>query len=891
MATNHRRLAMLGFAGLAIGAVPAIAEEAADKERPRGRQLFYRMVGAEDNAPHLPKTRSVWTQDKRVEIGNTGMADEGYTEFPFCYGLMDFTFVEHGPIYPRIISGAQADESRVNSADLVIDHVYQPDGCVWGWSSREFVQTFTATSTELVSITLMVASEPGIFRAALVEGGIGGRQIGPTKTFSSGHSMEWGMARWISGQAPMIPGRTYGVRLWREDGKAWIPYLHSIGNAYDGGLLYVDGTPQPESDLAIRILEEPTDLKRSPIESADEEGWVYDTDRVWFIPQTPNVRMISLNVSPILMDPPTEHNCCDLVILVRTADGKLVAGPKTGLACGPENGPHAAPFLFAHDEFPVAVGERYQIEVSAIPHKGQLPEQKDVVIIRGDMHATVYGEPQPGALPVIFNLTAAAPQDSKLKLTWSQNFPAPTRIEIRGPGMKGAGPDLQHVDMEKGKTEATIPVWPSHDYQFRMTSTGPTGLVWRTPLYRVRMPRTGEIEALLLSHNAYPTCFVKLAPPKVVAGADREPMRYRKMVEVANAEFEEGLSGWQASPANVLDSPDVGMASESELKKLGIGTRWGSRMAGFTHFAGEKREQVFLKSTLSQKIATTPGHTYVLSAMGLTAVKNGPRGDTRVRLFVDPSGGENFDGLNSSQWYWTDGKWMRFEHRWVATGKQATIGLGFFRWRDLDAASAYVDHVHVYDLGPAPATADAPSVRTAERLSLVLTDHKVEANDKVEGYLEAPPGFVITGLGARAHYDNITTMWMRIRPLMPDGSLGEPEELRTGWERDAGLEAQIELPPGYVATGFGAGIAPEWDVKRMGVWARPLNKDGTLGEEKLFRGGIDRESGFEKQVQLPAGRVLTAAGLNCMLNDVNGIKATSAAIRQTAEARAKSSAQ
>ena len=133
-------------------------------------------------------------------------------------------------------------------------------------------------------------------------------------------------------------------------------------------------------------------------------------------------------------------------------------------------------------------------------------------------------------------------------------------------------------------------------------------------------------------------------------------------------------------------------------------------------------------------------------------------------------------------------------------------------------------------------------------------------------------------------------MWMRIQPLMPDGLLGEPEELRTGWERDPGLEAQIELPPGYVATGFGAGIAPEWDVKRMGVWARPLSKDGTLGEEKLFRGGIDRESGFEKQVQLPAGRVLTAAGLNCMLNDVNGIKATSAVITQTAEARAKSSA-
>jgi hypothetical protein len=98
----------------------------------------------------------------------------------------------------------------------------------------------------------------------------------------------------------------------------------------------------------------------------------------------------------------------------------------------------------------------------------------------------------------------------------------------------------------------------------------------------------------------------------------------------------------------------------------------------------------------------------------------------------------------------------------------------------------------------------------------------------------------------------------------------------------------VELPPGYVATGFGAGIAPEWDVKRLGVWARPLSKDGTLGEEKLFPGGIDLKSDFEKTVRLEVGRVLTSAGLNCMLNDVNSIKATSARITKTAQAQAMS---
>jgi hypothetical protein len=130
-------------------------------------------------------------------------------------------------------------------------------------------------------------------------------------------------------------------------------------------------------------------------------------------------------------------------------------------------------------------------------------------------------------------------------------------------------------------------------------------------------------------------------------------------------------------------------------------------------------------------------------------------------------------------------------------------------------------------------------------------------------------------------------MWMKIQPILPEGKLGEPEQLRAGWETDNNLEAEVELPDGYVATGFGAGIAPEWDVKRFGVWARPLNEDGTLGEEKLFRGGIDLESGFEREVRAEEGRVLTAAGLNCMLNDVNGIKAKTATLAMTATAENK----
>jgi hypothetical protein len=372
----------------------------------------------------------------------------------------------------------------------------------------------------------------------------------------------------------------------------------------------------------------------------------------------------------------------------------------------------------------------------------------------------------------------------------------------------------------------------------------------------------------------YPEAFVPLAPPTETKPWDPGVIRYRSEVSVANPGFEEGLQGWEVS------DPEVIYATGEEF---GISPPVGDKMAGWTHAAGEQREQVFQETEIHQKIPTTPGHTYLMSVRAHTSVANNhPRGDTRVRLFADPTGGTDFGDANISQWFWTDGRWLTFSYQWTAEADESTIGCGFFRWRDLDRASAYVDHVKVYRLGfsaMSPEDAPAPSERAP---AVGLSDPRVEADDRVEAKLDAPPGYVVTGLGARAHADNVTTMWMKLRPLLPDGKLGEPEELRTGWEADANLEARIDLPDGYVATGFGARIAPEWDIKTLAVWARPILPDGSLGEEKEFRAGFEPNGGLEKIVRLEEGRVLTSMGLRCSVNDVGGISGSSAALIRTA---------
>ena len=864
--THWHRAARLALCGCLV--LPALAGEPGGR---RGTRLFFRAVGARSNAPVRPKSRSAWTQDRQARTGSTGMSDHGFTEYPFCTGVMDVTFIEGGAYYPRLVSGAKAHAGRVNTADVVMDYVYEPDGCVWGLSGRELVQTFTATRHELVSVTLLVASPDGIFRAALVEGGPGGRQVAPSRTFASGRSMVWGTARWQAGEAPLVPGRTYGIRIRREDGKPWSPYLHATGNAYDGGLLHVDGKPHPNAELAAWIVEEPPDLTRAVVEGADERGWVYRTKHVTFVPRAKNVRLISLAAAPVTaQELRTGH--VDLVARVWDGQGKRVGGPKRCLAVGPPGGVHAAHFLFAADELLVTPGQPYRIDVYTVPHKrADLPEDETVTVAARDLRARIYGEPEPGALPAIVNLEASTPTDSELRLRWSAPLPCPTRVETWGLGAN----DGKQTDLPPNATDVVLPkFWPSHRYRFRLAATGPTGLVWRTPLYEVRMPRGDEFPPL--RQPQYPAEFLTLAPAKRSAAPTYGPIRYRKQIEVANWDFEDGLTGWKTGGKDKI-------VTTGSLQ--GIGVKWGRAMAGWSVLGGKDRQQVFAESHLSQRIATEPGHVYVLSAWAHTSVLNGPRGDTRVRLVADPAGGGDFEGTNATQWYWTDGRWMRFQHRWTAAAGRATIGLGLFRWSDQDRSSVYVDHVTVFDLGPAPAEPGDGVPRTAGMARLALVDPKAEAEERVEASLTAPPGYVVTGLGARAHYDNVTTLWLRVQPLLADGTLGAPEQLRGGWEPDAGLEAAIELPPGYIVTGFGARAAPEWDVKSLVVWGRPLAKDGTLGEEKEFRGGIEPAKGPERNVRLAPGRAITAAGLNCGHNDIDRIRAASHRLVRCAGAR------
>jgi hypothetical protein len=276
-------------------------------------------------------------------------------------------------------------------------------------------------------------------------------------------------------------------------------------------------------------------------------------------------------------------------------------------------------------------------------------------------------------------------------LTWRLSKPARVQVEILAP-QKIA----KTVDIAAGANEFRIlGLSPGDDCDFRLRSfalDNPSEplLTRRTPVYRVRMPG-GEPAAPLWPET--PEFFVPLAPRPAMQGTFDKPDASWKEVRVPDGDFESGLGKWKE------DKAGIGAVSRGDDQIEPVS---GKRMYGWTHKAGRERKDVFLDNSIQRTINTEPGHKYILTARAITAVTNGTRGDTRVRLAVNASGGEELKGKNSSQWFWTDGKWMTFSHEFTAESDKATIAISFFRWRDLDRADAYVDNIQLYDLGVRP---------------------------------------------------------------------------------------------------------------------------------------------------------------------------------------------
>jgi len=540
----NRRLCRITASAISLFlCAAALADSGYDRDR--GVRLFYRILGSQSNSPFPLKTRTVAAPDGAARIATTGMANAGFTEYPFCRGEWSFTFRERYGLFPRFAAAVAIDPNRVNTADILVDWTYEPDGCLWGPACREFAQTFVATGRELVSLTLLVASPKATFIAALHEGRADGRQVAPPKTFVSGHSMEWGTVRWAAAEAPLQPGKTYCIRLYREDGAAWNPYFHSTGNAYDAGHAYFDGVSRPESDLALWIMQEPPDVSRALIAGKDPEGWVRSASGVCFIPRTPNVRMLTIEVTPV------QEFCVNLVAFVYQLEPerRLLAGPKYTTACARPNTSYEGSFLFGPGELECQPGKPCFVELFTLPWKeGQKPE---IPSDRPDnpklnIRPYTYGLTSSDEAPVIYNLTTDLIEPDSMAISWRLSKPADVELHVLSPSnsrkvlqvRRGAGP-LAIID--------NLPA--GADCDFRIVARSPARKPaesappeWRTPTYRVRIP-PGKPDHSLWPET--PEYFVPLAPRPVTHPLCLQTSAPSREIPVPDGDFEKGLGRWK----------------------------------------------------------------------------------------------------------------------------------------------------------------------------------------------------------------------------------------------------------------------------------------------------------------------------------------------------------
>ncbi|NLE56892.1 MAG: hypothetical protein GX616_00915 [Planctomycetes bacterium] len=332
---------------------------------------------------------------------------------------------------------------------------------------------------------------------------------------------------------------------------------------------------------------------------------------------------------------------------------------------------------------------------------------------------------------------------------------------------------------------------------------------------------------------------------------------------LVNPSFEshpQNPTGWTAfgdgatdSDARVYTAPTYGLTAAFDGQRVYGAVKDGARMNGGIY----------------QRISgTTPGVTY-RARVRIYTFRTGD-GEMRCGIGLDPYGGtspysENtlwFDPISSNN------RWSVIEVTAQAKSSTITVFLDYGQSGMSGFAINYFDLVELIANPPPP----PPCADPEAYMETGLTDRRIDLNQQVEAQHTVPPGYVITGIGARGSDGNVSRMRVRQNPLLPDGSLGEPEEVRFGYDPIGGLEANISLPPCYVAVGYGARAAGEFDVMTLALWARPILADGSLGPVEEFRAGFDAyHPSLEREFLADSGRVLTGVGLRMQFSDITDI--------------------
>ena len=264
-------------------------------------------------------------------------------------------------------------------------------------------------------------------------------------------------------------------------------------------------------------------------------------------------------------------------------------------------------------------------------------------------------------------------------------------VHAGGPGGRQIGPSKS---VQAGRNAAVAwaadeaPVAPGETYYLHMECIGgqrflgavqPDSYVGGTAFFDGRAAQEKDLCAMVIGRITDDDFARLVAHP-----------RHQEVVPLVNASFEEGDAGWQRYGVDVAGEV---VGCDNRLAPM-----WGLRMFGWT----KEKQGEGSRPTIYQQVNVTKGESYCFSGSVYTDHVGGRSSDVKVRLVAAPGGGadmRNYEVIESSQWYATEGEWRRGSVEFRATADIVTVGFEMEQRFNLERSSLYVDGAHLERIG------------------------------------------------------------------------------------------------------------------------------------------------------------------------------------------------
>lgn len=637
--------------------------------------------------------------ERGVTIFRPGQGQVGFY-FTGPSGTYHFENLSPGPcmvlINGHVAPFVEIRDGRTTRLDWAKQPHYDPPCETWSPARVVLGQTFRATGTWMGRATFWIPGKPVRLAATIHEDGPGGRRIG-SEVLSDGKVSWVTELHWGRGNAPLVEGRRYYLRIACPDGDRWNVGTPGLGDVDPDGMAHYDDVAQPDSDLSIEIkcLNDSLITQASGgkclgyIAEGPGSGQCRAAGQT-FVATTDNVLRAAVRAG--WGGKPTRETDFLYAFFRDGPDGEQV-GPAVKVSMVSDWGADA---LWRPGEVPLVPGKRYFFKAwraDGQPFYAYLTRGvyssgtawRDGRPVEGfDLDGSVVGEAAAGSVTYPYNVEAQTSGPGTVLVTWETGTPADSRVHY-GPTARCELASASDTALTKRHRVVLHGLDSGRDYFYRTVSCTRKNhaVPWYSKVYTIRSP--GASPAGVQTTGAE-------SP-----GAEPLP---GTPVSLVNPGFEQGLTGWrQLGSRGQVERPES--ASDT------AGAHSGRAMFGWSARGKDRpgwHEPVRIDThdLIHQTVVVERGRTYDFSAWLYTADRgSGWERDSRIQLMVDPTGRGDFGEFGAlkdqcaSQAYATHGRWRRCRYRFTAGGDRVSLGLHFWQWWVLEECRLYADDVRL----------------------------------------------------------------------------------------------------------------------------------------------------------------------------------------------------